>query len=451
MQNEYEHDIFISHASEDKDDFVRPLAQKLKEKGYRVWYDEFSLVIGDSLSISIDKGLSESRFGIIVLSQHFINKSWTQRELQGMVQKEINSGKVILPIWHRITHTEVRKFSPTLADKLASDSTQGFPKVVNDIEAALKKAGITGQQLPTDTIKPNPRDLSVFQFETVKLYAENNDIRSVTSTYQAKYFAEDLGFGVKLEMIEIPGGTFLMGSFENEEKNRGTEHPRHQVTVPSFFIGKYAITQEQWEKVANSFPKINRDLDPRPSHFKRDDHRPVEKVSWYDAVEFCVRLSQKTGRDYRLPSEAEWEYACRAGTTTPFYFGETTTDKVANYNANYIYGKGIKGNYRQQTMPVGSFPPNGFGLYDMHGNVWEWCLDDWHSDYAGAPIDGSHWFDDNNNYSQKQGKAVLRGGSWDFHPVLCRSASRNDFGGRRGYRNYNIGFRVVCAAGWICQ
>jgi formylglycine-generating enzyme required for sulfatase activity len=173
----------------------------------------------------------------------------------------------------------------------------------------------------------------------------------------------------------------------------------------------------------------------------------VERVSWYDAVEFCDRLSRYTKREYRLPSEAEWEYGCRGGTKTPFHFGETIISEVANYNANYIYGKGVKGEYRKETTEVGKFGVgNEYGLYDMHGNVWEWCLDDWHINYEEAPEDGIAWFgNENENLSQKKGSAMLRGGSWINYPWNCRSASRDDY--RRDRRDYiygNVGFRVVC-------
>ncbi|MBD2449557.1 SUMF1/EgtB/PvdO family nonheme iron enzyme [Nostoc sp. FACHB-152] len=437
----YQHDIFISHASEDKDEFVRPLAQKLRDKGYRVWYDEFSLTVGDSLSSSIDKGLKESRFGIIVISSDFIKKSWTQRELQGLVQKELQSGKTILPIWHKVSYQQVLDFSPTLADKLAANTSKGIPQVVNEIVAALSKAGVVISQPQENTF------LKEFEFETVKF---QSGTKKFTRTSQARYFLEDLGFGVKLEMVEIPGGTFLMGAFESEAESRDNERPTHHVTVPTFFMGKYAVTQEQWARVVASCPKINRDLDPTPSRFKGDDHLPVERVSWYEAVEFCHRLSQKTGRNYRLPSEAEWEYACRAGTTTPFHFGETITTEVANYDGNYIYGAAPKGKYRKQTTSVGSFPPNYLGLYDMHGNVWEWCLDDWHANYEAAPTDGSPWFNDNDNIFQKSGNAVLRGGSWIYYPRYCRSAFRFNYV-RAGRVNFDdpFGYRVVCAAGRI--
>jgi formylglycine-generating enzyme required for sulfatase activity len=162
------------------------------------------------------------------------------------------------------------------------------------------------------------------------------------------------------------------------------------VTVGSFYIGKFEVTQRQWRAVA-LMPKVNRDLNTNPSQFAGDD-LPVEQVSWDDAMEFCARLSRATGRSYRLPSEAEWEYACRAGTTTAFSFGETITAGVENYNGNYPWRDAVKGAYREKTVAVGSLGvPNGFGLYDMHGNVGEWCMDNWHENYSGAPGDGSVW------------------------------------------------------------
>jgi formylglycine-generating enzyme required for sulfatase activity len=216
-------------------------------------------------------------------------------------------------------------------------------------------------------------------------------------------------------------------------------------------LGQYQVTQAQWKFVAK-LPQVNKELNPDPSRFKGDgstsltNNRPVEQVSWYDAVEFCDRLSQYTGRTYRLPSEAEWEYACRAGTKTPFHFGETITTDLANYNGNYTYGQEPKGVYREETTEVGSFGvANNFGLYDMHGNVYEWCLDDWHDNYTDAPADGSAWFSSDDKLSDKTGRAVLRGGSWVNLPQSCRSACRNDFY-RADHVNY-FGFRVVCVVG----
>jgi formylglycine-generating enzyme required for sulfatase activity len=156
-------------------------------------------------------------------------------------------------------------------------------------------------------------------------------------------------------------------------------------------------------------------------------------------VEFCERLSQLTGRKYRLPSEAEWEYACRAGTTTPFHFGETITGKLANYRATTIYGEEPEGEYRERTTPVGSFTANAFGLYDTHGNVWEWCDDHWHDDYDNSPTDGSAWIESN---SVEEGAVrLLRGGSWTFISRTCRSASR--YSGNPDYSHNDGGFRLV--------
>ncbi|GET35887.1 formylglycine-generating enzyme family protein [Microseira wollei] len=196
-----------------------------------------------------------------------------------------------------------------------------------------------------------------FEFEvvTVDAFGQINSRRR----HSARYFTEDLGNGVGIEMVAIPGGTFLMGSPETEEGRLKNESPQHQVTVKPFFMGKYPITQEQWQAVMGNNP-----------YFK-GGKIPVEKVYWQDAIKFCAKLSQKTGKNYRLPSEAEWEYACRAGTTTPFHFGETITPDLVNYNGNFPHASAPKGLYRQETTPVGSFPPNAFGLYDMHGNVCE--------------------------------------------------------------------------------
>ncbi|MTJ54155.1 formylglycine-generating enzyme family protein [Anabaena sp. UHCC 0253] len=260
-----------------------------------------------------------------------------------------------------------------------------------------------------------------------------------THSGQAQQFIEDLGNGIKLEMVAIPGGTFIMGSPENEDKSSSRERPQHEVTIKPFAMGKYPITQAQWQVVAQ-LPQVNQELKLDPSRFK-GANRPVERVSWHNAVEFCARLSNYTQRPYRLPSEAEWEYACRGGTKTPFHFGETITTDLANYNGNYTYGNGVQGIYREETTEVGYFKvANEFGLYDMHGNVREWCQDGWHDNYKNAPIDGTAWS------SQSSDRRMLRGGSWFNDPVLCRSGYRHY--NSAGFDNDNVGFRVVCGAAW---
>ena len=243
---------------------------------------------------------------------------------------------------------------------------------------------------------------------------------------------------LSLHMVLIPGGTFVMGSSSDEPERTEAERPQHQVTVPSFMMGRYPVTQAQWRAVA-AMPQEQRSLDPDPSRFKGDNH-PVEQVSWYEAVEFCDRLSTRTKRPYRLPTEAEWEYACRAGTTTPFHFGDRIATDVANYDGDYAYGDGKKGKNRRATTPVDLLDnANALGLSDMHGNVYEWCQDHWHMNYEGALTDGSAWSTDN-----EEAGRVLRGGSWIDGPRNCRSACR--YNGSPGYRFSYNGFRVSCVA-----
>ena len=292
--------------------------------------------------------------------------------------------------------------------------------VIPTRETATSSRGVT----PIETPSSQENKLKVFQFEVVTVNFHGEEVKRKQG--EAEYFTEDLGNGVTLEMVSIPGGSFKMGSPAGEKQRSDNESPQHDVRVPAFFMGKFQVTQEQYQAI----------MGKNPSNFK-GDKLPVERVSWNDAVEFCKKLSQKTRRTYRLPSEAEWEYACRAGTTTPFHFGETITSGLVNYNGNYTYASASKGKYRQETTDVGNFPPNAFGLYDMHGTLWEWCQDALHGNYNGAPENGSAWSENNNRYRMQ------RGGSWLNNPVLCRSAFRsNDTHGN----NFNgSGFRVVCA------
>jgi formylglycine-generating enzyme required for sulfatase activity len=263
-------------------------------------------------------------------------------------------------------------------------------------------------------------------------------------------FTEHLGNGITLDMVLIPPGEFLMGSPENELGRQESESPQHLVSISQpFFMSQYLVTQAQWQHITK-MPKVKRKLEQNPSRFKGLS-LPVETLSWFDAEEFCLRLSRlstlKKKCSYRLPSEAEWEYACRAGTTNPFHFGETIDAELANYQAEddkaggtvYLgkYGRGQFGEYRRKTTSVGIFPANPFGLFDMHGNVWVWCEDHWHDNYEGAPTDGSAWLNRNKGDAER----ILRGGSWLDYPRYCRSAfrGRNSAAGRSD----NIGFRVV--------
>ena len=253
-----------------------------------------------------------------------------------------------------------------------------------------------------------------------------------------QFFVEPLSQAVGIEMILIPAGSFLMGSPKDEPGHNKAEDPQHKVTISTFFMGKYPVTQAQWKIVA-ALPVVDRELQLAPYQYQEDQH-PVERISWYEAVEFCARLSVFTGRTYRLPSEAEWEYACRAGTTTPFHFGETMTPDLANYSNSHKYDpKHRPPWWPKNTSPVNHHAiANAFGLCDMHGNVSEWCADHQHTSYEGAPTDGSAWLSEDESSSR-----IRRGGSWMETLEYCRSAYRHNASPTTSM--FNIGFRVVCS------
>ncbi|BAY62508.1 serine/threonine protein kinase [Calothrix brevissima NIES-22] len=363
-----------------------------------------------------------------------------QRKLQDYEQALIEAVKQQYP-FNQATQKDLQEY-------------QQYLGLRNEDIAAIEARVFPQKPQPRPSSKPgsvpkSPSPIKIFtqpfEFEFATLTVTSSGLFGRGKTYEIKrsrgrgeFFTESLGNSVILEMIAIPGGKFLMGSPKNEPERDDSESPQHKVTIQPFFIGKFPVTQSQWKAVA-ALPKVKIDLNPDPSFFK-GANRPVEKVSWDDAIEFCARLSKKTGEIYRLPSEAEWEYACRGGTTTPFYFGETITTDLANYDGNYTYGSGLKGEYRKQTTDVGKFPANPFGLFDMCGNTWEWCQDEWHENYNSAPAKNSAWLDKNNNK-----RRVLRGGSWYYNPRYCRSAYR--FYNASDVRSTSAGFRIVVASG----
>lgn len=335
-------------------------------------------------------------------------------------------------------------------------------------------------------------DKDYYEFDTITVNESGQEVGRERG--RAEFFIEDLGNSTSLELVNIPAGNFLMGVhpeeitkwkrisrrkrgdnflgkiyndlnidtldniFTNNDASMQGVGSSHRVTLPSFCISKFPITQTQWLAVA-LLPKVNLTLNPQPSHFK-GANLPVECVSFYEAVEFCNRLSRKTGKIYRLPTESEWEYTCRARTTTSFHFGETITTDLANYNGSYYtYNCEATGKYLQQTTPVGSFKTaNAFGLYDMHGNVSEWCQDNLNSNpYKGAPIDGSTWIYETNaapsfflpnlldslmeNMFENPKYHVYRGGSWKNDVFGVTSWARCGLN-PENKQNF-IGFRVV--------
>ena len=238
----------------------------------------------------------------------------------------------------------------------------------------------------------------------------------------------DLGKDQKLELVLIPAGTFMMGSPATESERDDSEGPQHEVKIPhAFYMGKFIVTEAQYQAISGY----------NQSQFKDADNLPEECVSWTDAQNFCREASKRTGKKVRLPTEAEWEYAARAGTKTVFWVGDDLSSSQANFNGRNPYGKGAKGTYKNKTTVVGSYPPNAFGLYDVMGNVSQWCQDVFHDSYTDAPADGSAWETGGDPEIR-----VYRGGAYDNDAASCRSAMR--FAAeRQNNRNSRIGFRVV--------
>jgi formylglycine-generating enzyme required for sulfatase activity len=400
------------------------------------------------------------------LGEELDRELWEQLIEAGVTDKTIaaiKAGMEVEPTDRPQTMTEFRELLG-----LVRQSGGTTPKLVpipilqleNQLEASLPQIQVSEQYSESLLPSSSSPNISRSKKDPVQQANERNgndsaiaSIKSIVNLSQNRGFNENLGKAVKLEMVHIPAGEFWMGS-SDEEFSRFLsqaqkdlqwndkqledflkvydERPRHLVRIKAGYMSKYQITQSQYKLIMNG---------DNPSTFSESKNLPVDSVSWDDAIEFCKKLSKKTGKKYTLPSEAQWEYACRARSETPFHFGASITPIMANYNYNYTYGSKSqeKYQYRRETTPIGTCgKPNQFGLYDMHGNLSEWCLDSWHNSYDGAPPDGSAWIDrGENNQVQER---LLRGGSWNKAPRDCRSASRDK--NKANYRHNCNGFRV---------
>jgi formylglycine-generating enzyme required for sulfatase activity len=358
-----------------------------------------------------------SPFDLFDLSQD--TWAWRDYLVDNIVDESL--GKVLDKMIANALSQRYRSASEVLAALDTQRSAEKVTNVLNIIATKIERQarvspGSIAKQ-PSNPLDRNFPELHPFGFETARLAIDktlwgSNKLVVKKSSGQASRFFEELGSDVRLQMVSIPAGTFMMGAPELEDGSSAAQRPQHRVSMRSFYIGKSPVTQAQYEAVMRN----------NPAYFQGGD-RPVETVSWHDAAEFCQKLSQLTDRHYRLPSEAEWEYACRSGTNTAFYFGDSIDLAVANYRS-------------QETTVVGSFPANAYGLYDMHGNILEWCADNYHGNYLGAPTDGSAWRNDANP------TYILRGGSWYSKASYCRSAARIFY--QPHHRCSYFGFRVVC-------
>jgi formylglycine-generating enzyme required for sulfatase activity len=414
-------DIFISYSKQDPEP-TRKLAAELKQRGYTVWWDT-SLLAGDNFRSVIVEQLNEAKAVIVIWTPASMNSHYVIDEAnRGLAAQKLIPLRVPavainnLPLGFGVFHTAM----------------------VEDLEHVLNALTALG-------VRPTPHDAIIIN---VSPNGVNKPRAIVPGNGRTDWF-KDHPQGP--EMVVIPAGNFMMGSLESEPDS---ESPQHKVMITQpFAVSRHAVTRGQFASFVSSIgyqphggtfilEGDNWEHDPngswRSPGFAQDDSHPVVCVSWFDAKAYATWLSQQSGQTYRLPSESEWEYAARAGTTTPFWWGTSITPTQANYNGKYIYaGGGSKGEWRKATVPVGSFQTNPWGLFNVHGNVWEWCEDVWHDTYNGAPTDSSAWLQGGGD----AGRRIARGGSWNNNPRKLRAANRHWF--NASFHGIFNGFRLV--------
>jgi formylglycine-generating enzyme required for sulfatase activity len=421
------------------------------------WHDR-NIDVGDEWAKEIDRNLTSADVILLLVSASFIASKycWSIEMKKALERHDKGEAKVIPVIlrpcsWHTTPFAKLQA-APTDAKPVTSwsdpdealyDVACKIERAVTDLQQRRRRAAEQAQQHMQEARKRQAAEeqkqdaLRRREQDEARRAADAEARREPNRAKAIKDFAvfRDIDAPWCPEMVALPVGQFLMGSPEDEEGRSSDEGPQHRVIIGyRLAIGLYPVMFDEYDHFCADTKREK----PEDANWGRG-RRPVINISWRDAQAYVDWLAKKTSQPYRLPSEAEWEYACRAGTATPFSFGATISTDQANYNGNYTYGKGTKGEYQERTTKVGSFPPNPWGLYDMHGNVWEWVEDVWHESYEGAPADGAAWTDGGGKQSSHL--RVYRGGSWNNNPRGLRSAFR--FRESPVYRCIDLGFRVV--------
>ena len=422
-------DIFISYAREDRAAAVR-LADALAGQGWSVFWDR-TIPPGKTWRQVIGAALTEARCVVVMWSEASIHSTWVQEEADDGRERGVLIPLLIEPVRPPIGFRSLQAADLSGWEGNAADV--GFKVLIAALSDLLEMPGGEREEAAVSLPAGEVLDEVAAKAEATGKRRRARKPKAAVAEKSAPGVGTDPATLPDLavfrdidqswcpEMVVLPAGTFMMGSAESDEEGFGDERPQHRVTIGAHFaVGRYPVTFEEYGRFAEA-----------TGAEKHEDEgwgrgrRPVINVSWEDAKAYVEWLSGETGEAYRLLSEAEWEYACRAGTETRYCFGDTITAKQANFDGKV--GK---------TTEVGSYPANPWGLYDMHGNVWEWTEDVRHDNYEGAPDDGSAWTEGGDS-----GRRVLRGGSWSYEPRNLRSAYRigNIPGNRSGY----LGFRVA--------
>lgn len=397
-------DIFLCYSRTDAA-IANRLVKRLQAEGWSVFIDQ-NTHVGRRWHKEIERELHVARAVVVLWSAKSRDSDYVLEEAEYGKRKDI--------------------LFPAFIEKV--EFPYGFGRIQTaDLigwENGEDHAGLTQLLIPLRLHLNGQDSISTPASEPMLIAVEPKQIITPSLPAPGQTFRDKLKTGGEGPlMMVIPAGRFLMGSPENESRGQNSERPQHEVQIEKpFAMGVYAVTFDDYDR----FCEITQRKKPDDEDWGREN-RPVINVSWHDAQDYCVWLSEQTERNYRLPSEAEWEYACRAGSQTPYYTGTSINRDQANFDGNI--GK---------TTPVDNYPPNDFGLYDMHGNVWEWCQDKWHNNYKGAPDDESPW------EKGESSTRVLRGGSWGSYPDYVRASDR--FRGHPDNRSIRLGFRVLCSS-----
>ena len=460
--------VFISYSHKDKgwlEKLQTHLTPLQRDGTISVWADT-AIKPGQIWKEEIEKALARAKVAVLLVSPEFLaSKFIYENELPPLLEANATEGLTILWIPVRPSHYTRTVIADYQAAHDPAKPLSGMSRTKQDgaLVETVKKIEVVAP--PSSLSSPTPpASLVITPADPVLPVIQNihgwsaQQVRSLQQqTAQALKMPVEFQDALKdgsqgPMMVVIPGGRFLMGSPSDEPERRDDER-QHEVQVAVFAIGKYAVTVGQFKRFVEARGyrteaekgggiycwmggewKQDPDKNWRNPGFPQTDDHPVVGVSWNDAMRYVDWLSEQCGQQYRLPMEAEWEYACRAGTAKPFCFGEAINTDQANYDGNYVYGKGRKGNYRQQTVEVGQFPANPWGLHDLYGNVWEWTSSEYDEKYGGAELRAVSARDSSS-------PRVLRGGSWSYGPEWLRSAARRG-GDPRGRFNI-VGFRLA--------